>query len=179
MPLKIPSKGYKTLESNYNINQLSLNIPTAYEPELNHLARDHFYSYHTINNVRRSQHAANLIKRCFVYFTMALTNHGLIQNDAVFIDGTKIKADANKYSFTWRRPVKKYHAKLREKATKLYDNLIESRVVQAIAPELAEAANGMGVMVEEIENEITKLDEQISQEPKVIKGGSVRNCVTS
>ena len=39
MPLKIPSKRYKTLESNYNINQLSLNIPTAYEPELNHPAR--------------------------------------------------------------------------------------------------------------------------------------------
>ncbi len=36
MSSKIPSKGYKTLESHYNINQLSLNIPTAYEPELNH-----------------------------------------------------------------------------------------------------------------------------------------------
>ena len=30
---------HKTLETNYNMNQLSLNIPTAYEPELNHPAR--------------------------------------------------------------------------------------------------------------------------------------------
>ncbi|WP_161795073.1 transposase, partial [Limosilactobacillus panis] len=27
------------MEPNYNMNQLSLNIPTAYEPELNHPAR--------------------------------------------------------------------------------------------------------------------------------------------
>lgn len=38
MPSKIPSKGYKTLDTNYNINQLSLNISTAYEPESDHPA---------------------------------------------------------------------------------------------------------------------------------------------
>ena len=51
------------------------------------LAHDYTYSYHTINNFRRSQHASKLIKHAFVYFTMALKDHGLIQNDAVFIDG--------------------------------------------------------------------------------------------
>ncbi|MCC4485416.1 transposase, partial [Limosilactobacillus reuteri] len=85
------------------------------------LAHDYTYSYHTINNFRRSQHASKLIKHAFVYFTMALKDHGLIQNDAVFIDGTKVEADANKYSFTWRRAVEKYHAKLREKTSKLYE----------------------------------------------------------
>ena len=59
------------------------------------LARDHTYSYHTINNFRQGQHASNLIKRSFVYFSMALTEHHLVQNDAVFIDGTKVEADAN------------------------------------------------------------------------------------
>ncbi|MCC4490251.1 transposase, partial [Limosilactobacillus reuteri] len=58
------------------------------------LAHDYTYSYHTINNFRRSQHASKLIKHAFVYFTMALKDHGLIQNDAVFIDGTKVEADA-------------------------------------------------------------------------------------
>lgn len=55
------------------------------------LARDHTYSYHTINNFRQGQHASNLIKRSFVYFSMALTEHHLVQNDAVFIDGTKVE----------------------------------------------------------------------------------------
>ena len=35
---QIPSKGYKTLNTYYNMNQLSLNIPTAYEPESSHPA---------------------------------------------------------------------------------------------------------------------------------------------
>ena len=39
MPPKYPRKDTKTLEPDYNMNQLSLNIPTAYEPELNHPAR--------------------------------------------------------------------------------------------------------------------------------------------
>lgn len=138
------------------------------------LARDHTYSYHTINNFRQSQHANNLIKRSFVYFTMALKDHGLIQSDAFFIDGTKLEADANKYSFTWRRAVEKYHAKLKEKTIKLYEDLVEKRVVKAMSPELVEIANGMALMAENIDDKISELNEEIAQEPKVIKGGSVK-----
>ncbi|GFI59663.1 hypothetical protein IMSAG044_00551 [Lactobacillaceae bacterium] len=138
------------------------------------LAHDYTYSYHTINNFRRSQHASKLIKHAFVYFTVALKDHGLIQNDAIFIDGTKVEADANKYSFTWRRAVEKYHAKLREKTSKLYEELVEKQVVQEMAPELVTSAEGMEVMEQELAEKITKLDEEIKQGPKIIKGGSVR-----
>ena len=138
------------------------------------LAHDYTYSYHTINNFRRSQHASKLIKHAFVYFTMTLKDHGLIQNDAVFIDGTKVEADTNKYSFTWRRAVEKYHAKLREKTSKLYEELVEKQVVQEMAPELVTSAEGMDVMEQELAEKITKLDGEIKQEPKIIKGGSVR-----
>lgn len=147
---------------------LEENIPMRW------LARDHHYSYHTINNFRKSQHVGNLIKRAFVYFTMALTDHGLIANDAVFIDGTKVEADDNKYSFTWRRAIECYHARLREQAVTLYDELIEQRVIQAMAPEIAETADGMTTMATDVAQEITRLDEEIAQEPQVIKGGSVK-----
>ena len=119
------------------------------------LARDHTYSYHTINNFRRSQHANNLIKRSFVYFSMALTEHHLVQNDAVFIDGTKVEADANKYSFTWRRAVEKYHGKLKEKAAHFYEELVEKRVIQAMTLELVESADGMNLMAEDLEKEVS------------------------
>lgn len=38
-----PRKGDKTIHSNYNINQLSLNMATFYEPEKNHQA--HYIHY--------------------------------------------------------------------------------------------------------------------------------------
>ncbi|MCT3190423.1 IS5/IS1182 family transposase, partial [Limosilactobacillus reuteri] len=88
--------------------------------------------------------------------------------------GTKVEADANKYSFTWRRAVEKYHAKLREKTSKLYEELVEKQVVQEMTPELVTSAEGMEVMEQELAEKITKLDEEIKQEPKIIKGGSVR-----
>lgn len=138
------------------------------------LARDHMYSYHTINNFRQSEHASDLIKRTFVYFTMALKDHGLIQSDACFIDGTKVEADANKYSFVWRRAVEKYHANLRKKVAKLYEDLVEKRVIKAMAPELVESTDGMSMMAEEIDHQITQLDQAITEEPQVIKGGSVK-----
>ena len=36
------------------------------------------------------------------------------------------------------------------------------------------SAEGMEVMKQELAEKITKLDEEIKQEPKIIKGGSVR-----
>ncbi|WP_076460499.1 IS1182 family transposase [Limosilactobacillus caccae] len=138
------------------------------------LARDHTYSYHTINNFRSSQHAANLIKRAFVYFTMSLTDHGLVKKDALFIDGTKVQADANKYSFTWRKSVEKYHAKLKQDINAMYDELIEKKVIQAMKPELIESSEGLETMTDQLEKQIGQLNEEIKKEPKVIKGGSVK-----
>ena len=132
------------------------------------------YSYHTINNFHGSNYVARLIKRSFVYFTMALADHGLIKHDAFFIDGTKVKADANKYSFTWRRAVEKYHVKLQANVAELYDELVEKKVVQAMKPETLKSSTGMEEITEQLENEIDQLNEEIKQEPKVIKGCSVK-----
>src|SRR5699024_8057686 len=76
------------------------------------MARDHTYIYHTINNFRRSNQAINLIKLLFVYFSVALTELIMTQNDADFNYVNKIEVDDNKYSFTWCRAVEKYHDRL-------------------------------------------------------------------
>lgn len=145
---------------------LEENIPMRW------LARENHYSYHTINNFRSSSHASELIKQSFVYFSLALKDHDLIKNDAVFIDGTKIEADANKYSFTWKKSVQKYHNSLKEKASALYEELVEKQVIESMDLETVQSSNGMELISENITEEIAKLNEEIEQEPKVIKGGS-------
>ena len=136
------------------------------------LARENHYSYHTINNFRSSSHASELIKQSFVYFSLALKDHDLIKDDAVFIDGTKIEADANKYSFTWKKSVQKYHNNLKEKASALYEELVEKQVIKSMDLETVQSSSGMELISENITEEIAKLNEEIEQEPKVIKGGS-------
>lgn len=44
-----------------------------------------------------------------------LAKMGEINFNALFVDGTKIEANANKYSFVWRNAVEKHQRKLNEK----------------------------------------------------------------
>jgi Transposase and inactivated derivatives len=37
-------------------------------------------------------------------FTTLLYELGEISGEAIFIDGTKIEANANKYTFVWKKP---------------------------------------------------------------------------
>lgn len=64
------------------------------------LSQDTYVSYKTINNFRSSKHANSLIKTDFIYFTLLMRENGMIEDDALFVDGTKLEADANLYSFT-------------------------------------------------------------------------------
>ena len=67
------------------------------------LAKHQQISYHTINNFRSSDHTNELVKKSFLYFANLLEAEDLINEGAFFIDGTKIEADANRYTFVWRK----------------------------------------------------------------------------
>lgn len=140
------------------------------------LAEHQQISYHTINNFRSSDHANELVKKSFLYFTNLLETEGLINEGALFIDGTKIAADANRYTFVWRKAVEKFHEKLKGQAVELYDELITKEVVKAMAQEQVQTSQGLTELARETEAEIEKLTEEIAQEPKVIPGGSPKKA---
>lgn len=140
------------------------------------LAEHQQISYHTINNFRSSKHANELVKKSFLYFTNLLEAEGLINEGAIFIDGTKIEADANRYTFVWRKAVEKFHDKLKGQAVELYDELIAKEVVKAMAKEKVQTSQGLAELAQETEAEIEKLTEEIEQEPKAIPGGSPRKA---
>ena len=117
-----------------------------------------------------------MIKKSFLYFTNLLEQEGLINEGAIFIDGTKIEADANRYTFVWRKAVEKYHEKLKAQAVELYDELIAKEVVKAMAKEQVQTSQGLAELAQETEAEIEKLTEEIAREPKAIPGGSPRKA---
>ena len=65
-----------------------------------------------------------------------LVAHGEIsfEKSAVFIDGTKIEANANRYSFVWKTETTKKQAKLGEKITNELPLLLEKAGVGIAAP---------------------------------------------
>lgn len=136
------------------------------------LSQDTTISYKTINNFRSSKEISDLIKLSFIYFTKLLADNNMIEDQALFIDGTKIEADANKYSFTWKRAVEKFHPILKDKITRLYEELIEDQVIKKMEKEYLTSSDGLVEILKKTQDEIDHLDHVIEQEPKVIKGGA-------
>jgi len=80
------------------------------------LSQQTYVCYHVINNFRSNEQFSSIIKNIFVYFTLLLQHYHIIDSDSLFIDGTKVQADANRYSFVWRKAVERYDEALNEKA---------------------------------------------------------------
>ena len=98
-------------------------------------------------------------------FTTLLSDNGLIHKDALFIDGTKIQADAKIYSFTWRKAIERYEAGLIEKVSHLYEELIQTNVDIALTEEELATSSGiekiidsLDVALDEGEDSYTDLD---------------------
>ena len=60
----------------------------------------------------RSIHFAPCSKRILAEMSNTLFDVGEISGETIFIDGTKIEANANKYTFVWKKAVTKSQAKL-------------------------------------------------------------------
>ena len=60
----------------------------------------------------RSIHFAPCSKRILAEMSNALFDLGEVSGETIFIDGTKIESNANKYTFVWKKAVTKNQAKL-------------------------------------------------------------------
>ena len=86
----------------------------------------------------RSQHLPEVAEDLLHQMVQLLAAHGEISFDesAVFIDGTKIEANANKYSFVWKTAVSKKQKKLGEKIAQELPLLLEKAGGGISAPSL-------------------------------------------
>ena len=79
------------------------------------LSQQTYICYHVINNFRSNEDFAPINKNIFVYFTILLQNYHIIDSDSLFIDGTKVQADTNRYSFLCRKAVERYNEALKRR----------------------------------------------------------------
>lgn len=64
----------------------------------------------------RKYHLSPCVEDLLTQLVEFLAAHGEIQFEHLFVDGTKIEADANRYSFVWRKAVSKNAQNLQSKA---------------------------------------------------------------
>lgn len=127
-------------------------------------------SYRTINRFRASENCSQLLENMFIEFMIQLKLEKLISLENCFIDGTKIEANANKYTFVWKKATERYAERLKVSARQYYFEEIQPMVDAGI--QYDEALDLEEAMLQEIseliEEEVEKLTEDIEEHP--VKG---------
>jgi transposase len=75
--------------------------------------------HNTINRFR-SERLRNEIKTIFSQVVLLLEAEGLVSLKTVFIDGTKIEANANRYTFVWGKATKKSKERIEKQLEELW-----------------------------------------------------------
>ncbi|MEE1130034.1 MAG: IS1182 family transposase, partial [Caryophanon sp.] len=159
MMLKIILYAYtQKVYSSRNIAQMvKENLPMMW------LAAMQMPDHRTINDFRGVR-MPNMVEDVFEQLILQLLEEGVIDLEYLFVDGTKIEANANKYSFVWKKSVQNFDRKLRDKIALLVKD------VQAVT---AEEMKTMSVeqqiahTTDALEEHVTKLEEAIVCETDV------------
>ncbi len=79
--------------------------------------------FRTINNYRLR--IKGIIEEVFVEIVKILKETGHVELTKYFIDGTKIEANANKYSYVWKKNTKRYKKQVEENIRKRVKEIME------------------------------------------------------
>ena len=105
---------YAYMEGHYS----SRKIQKACERDINFmwlLAGKSAPSHKTINEFRKKR-LDGVVEKLFYQFVEILYSLGEVSLENIFPDGTKIEANANRYTFVWKKAVERFSARLPEKA---------------------------------------------------------------
>nr|WP_300298966.1 IS1182 family transposase [Anaerosolibacter sp.] len=103
----------------------SRKIETACRRDINFiwlLGGEEAPDHNTISRFR-SGRLAHVIEELFYQLVTLLGDMGEIAYENIFIDGTKIEANANKYSFVWKKSIQKHELRLQEKIQILIEEI--------------------------------------------------------
>jgi hypothetical protein len=142
------------------------------------LAQGYEPSYRTINRFRVQSEVKDLFRQCFVQFRYQLIEEKIIDQEAIFIDGTKVEADANKFTFVWKKSIEKYHQSLIEKSNQLYNELLENEIIPEIERENDEqlSMGELTQLVQKVNDVVTEYDKKIEAASDVPERKALRRA---
>lgn len=147
------------------------NIPAMW------LAAGQLPDHRTINRFRSAQ-LKTMMDSLFEQMIHQLIEQDHITMEHYFLDGTKIEANANKYSFVWKKATQHFEGKLKEKINETIQHIQEITQAEAIqwneqpdevTPEQLEE------MAEAMEEQVASLTEAIDSETDTEKRKELRS----
>ena len=126
------------------------------------LTQNQFPNFRTINRFRVNPLVQPILQECFVQFRTQLVSQQLIDEEAIFIDGTKLEANANKYTFVWKKSTQRFEESLREKSKNYYKQLVKEQIIPSICSEDEDLdTEKLYQIIDKLEEKVTKLSHDI------------------
>ena len=136
--------------------------------------------FRTINRFR-GERLSETIQEVFAQLVLYLASHEYIDLSRYFIDGTKIEANANKFSYVWKKSTNRYQQSVIDKVKELFkeiDKLNEEEDGEYGDRDLPEVGEGKEINSAEIEEKVRELNEKLKQKPEHKKTKKALNKIT-
>jgi len=122
---------------------------------------------HNTLNRFRSERLKGEVKAIFTQIVLLLEKEGLVSLETTFVDGTKIEANANRYTFVRGRAIKKHKVRIAEQLEELWN------YAESVAKE--ELQNTENIDFKEIDSE--KVTQTIDKINEVLKDKKIPSKV--
>jgi len=120
--------------------------------------------HNTINRFR-SNYFKNILEEVFTQMLDFLHKNGYIKFENYFTDGTKIEADANKYSHVWAKNTSRYKELVREKVKTLLKEIEEINKTednQYISEEKLKSVKEEKISSEDLKKAVSELNNELA-----------------
>ena len=117
--------------------------------------------HHTLNRFR-SERLKGALKKVFVQVVQLLADQGLVSLKEVYVDGTKIEANANKYTFVWGNSIKTNKEKMKQQLDELWQ---QAQQVLSEEMELPEPPDFDKPDAQKVRAAIEQISESIKDKP--------------
>jgi transposase len=124
--------------------------------------------FRTINRFR-SERMKEVLEKVFTAVLQFLVEEDYVKLEHYFVDGTKIEANANRYTFVWGKAVIKHKMKLQEKVQTLFATIDEAEKQEDRehdSQELSELGETTKITSEKLETAIERLEAILLEKPK-------------
>lgn len=122
----------------------------------------------TINRFR-SERMKDVIFDVFTEVVNLLIEEKYIKFENYFLDGTKIEANANKYSWVWGKSTRRYKENLKEKCKELFERIElinKEENTEYSNEDLEETGQGREINSDAIKKAVAKIDSRLEEEPQ-------------
>jgi transposase len=121
--------------------------------------------FRTINDFR-GKILKEHIKELFAEVVRLLIEMGYVSLEVQYIDGTKIEARSNKYSFVWKKTVEKNQAKLQEKIKSILSDIEQS--ILSDNQERNEECLPQKIDSEALKERLAELNKKLKEKPEKV-----------